>query len=113
MSTPQGSAAADGSMPPEEEFDQAMAAGNAKLARAKYGTMTHRLAFRLSTVDHKAYRKLEEGAQAFAGVNGTAVIKRAIRFYNAHLLAIADDDSAMAQEAIELRRGTYADSTKG
>jgi hypothetical protein len=100
--------------PPEEEFDQAMAAHFAKKpARAKYGTMTHRLAFRLSTADHTAYRTLEEGAQAFAGVNGTAVIKRAIRRYTAYLLAIKHDDSAMAQEAIELRRGTYADSTKG
>jgi hypothetical protein len=78
------------------------------LPRAKYGTAKHRLTVRMSTTDHEAYRKLEDGAHAFAGVNGTAVIKRAIRFYNAHLLSIRHDESAMAHEVIELRRGTYA-----
>ncbi len=96
------------SIPPEEEFDAAMSEHHAKPARAKYGTANHRLAFRLSDADNKAYRALEAGAQAFAGVNGTAVLKRAIRFYNAHLQAIKHDESKMAHEVIELRRGTYA-----
>lgn len=96
---------------PEDEFDQAMAAAYPpvnKPARAKYGTASQRLAVRLSEAEYLSYRKLEEGALAFAGVNGTAVVRRALRHYNAHLLSIRHDDTAMAHEVIELRRGTDA-----
>jgi hypothetical protein len=95
-------------MLPEEEFDEAMSAHNTKPARARYGTSATRVSLRLATADLKAYKTLEDAAKGFAGVTGTATIKRAIRFYSAHLLSIKDDEGAMAQEVIELRRGTYA-----